>query len=133
MNIAEASDFADLAFQVSMERHIGGKVRANFKADSQSQQNAQNSTVTDGQAKGFISANDVAKCTNKQGAVKPPIVCFECSGPHKKSQCPKLKDKTSVNTGTRVLTCFPVEAKGINLVVLFAKVKLAISYKKPIM
>jgi hypothetical protein len=110
MTIVEASDFADLAFQGSVKRHNGGKVRANFKVDSQPQQSMQISIVTEGQVK--VSVNEAFEGVNKQGVVKPPIICFDCSGPQNESQRPKQKDKTLLNAGTKVLTCFSCGGKG---------------------
>jgi hypothetical protein len=111
-NIDEASDFADLAFQVSVERNSSCKARQNFKANSQPHQSVQINATTEGQANAVRTGNDVPKTVNKQIAAKASLACFECGGPHKKLQCPKLKEKATGNAAAKVVTCFTCGGKG---------------------
>lgn len=107
-NVGEASDFADLAFQVSQERDQYGKFRD--KVDCK--QSKFNDLLPNSQNKGIGATTALRQVNNGLKHTKTPIVCYECGGPHKKLQCPKLKEKTGGNGVTVIATCFTCGEKG---------------------
>jgi hypothetical protein len=87
-------------------------VRQNFRTNSQ--QSTAGNPGTEAQVNASVACKDAPKSNSRpmQHTAKPPILCFECAGPHKKSQCPKLNIKATADAAAKVVTCITCEGKG---------------------
>lgn len=81
-DISEASDFADLTFHVSQEHDQVVKTRGK-SGISQYRSGYQNSGSHDNTKETMKGAQPYE---NGLKGNKAPLSCFECSGPHKKTQ-----------------------------------------------
>ena len=101
-SISEASDFADLAFQVSTDRSRGTAYR-DLKANHKQ---ASDESSKPGSLEGSLSVPTAIQQAEVKNSGSTNVKCYNCKGPHKKMHCPKLQEKTGDTGNFKVVTCF---------------------------